>query len=535
MHRTVTGLLLGAVAFIGLAHIAFLPPFEGFDETAHWSYIQELADLGHPPRYGTDALSMDTDHYSGPMTYSGAPPYDKTGRPTFRSYRQKGDQPILDGPGRYAPDKAPNWQAQHPPLYYGLMAPVYLAAKGLRWVPHLMVMRLASFALAFAGFALGVLGTARLTADAPSGVKESGMAPRGAWTGPIMAAWPFLFPQFFPEFARLGNDSLCLLLASAAWVLTLRQLRGRGGWRSALALGVVLGLGLLTKAFFLPIGASVGLLLLAFWWLNGRRSDAMIRGGLTASMALLIGGWWYLTKTLETGSVTGSDEFIRLHQAGGVAALADGFSLSEFAKGGLIIVTTFLWAGTWSLARLPEIALAAPAAILLVTSYDYIRRLWTPERPRADLAAWAPLVFAIPMGAGLVYHVMVWMAGTSAVTPGWYFHILAAPLGFAVALGWRRPRVLGALTALTGIYTAVAWTFQLSLFSGCAAKLGANEDYDLTGAGCFIDPHALQVVGAPTLGFASLAAGLGLGLYAAFLAWRAFKFGLLAPVARIAL
>ena len=45
--RLVTGLLLAAVAFLGLAQIAFLPPWEGFDETAHWSYIQELSDTGH--------------------------------------------------------------------------------------------------------------------------------------------------------------------------------------------------------------------------------------------------------------------------------------------------------------------------------------------------------------------------------------------------------------------------------------------------------------------------------------------------------
>ena len=38
----VTALLLLATALVGLAHIAFLPPWEGFDETAHWSYIQEL-------------------------------------------------------------------------------------------------------------------------------------------------------------------------------------------------------------------------------------------------------------------------------------------------------------------------------------------------------------------------------------------------------------------------------------------------------------------------------------------------------------
>ena len=127
------------------------------------------------------------------------------------------------------------------------MAPLYRLAHGLGWVDHLLALRLASWALAFAGFALGVAATAR--AAIRPGAARAGIGP---WTAPIMAAWPFLFPQFFPQFARLGNDSLCLLLVGATWALLLRLLQGEGRWASAAALGVVLGLGLLTKAFFLP-------------------------------------------------------------------------------------------------------------------------------------------------------------------------------------------------------------------------------------------------------------------------------------------
>ncbi len=98
--RFVTGLLLAAVAFLGLAQIAFLPPWEGFDETAHWSYIQELSDTGHTPRYGSDALSADLAAYPGPMAYGATPPFEQTGRPTYRSYRLAGSRA---DPGRSEP------------------------------------------------------------------------------------------------------------------------------------------------------------------------------------------------------------------------------------------------------------------------------------------------------------------------------------------------------------------------------------------------------------------------------------------------
>jgi hypothetical protein len=440
------------------------------------------------------------------MAYGTFPPFDRTGRQTYRGYRQAGRAPIAGGPTRYVGADTLNWQAQHPPLYYALMAPLYRAAHGLGWIDHLLVLRLASFAMAFAGLAMGVMATVRLVKPIP------------VWTGPIMAAWPFLFPQFFPEFARLGNDSLCLLLASVAWALLLRLLGGQGRWVSALLLGASLGLGLLSKAFFLPIGAGIAVMLAARWWTAGRPPALLGQAALAGLAALALGAWWYIAKDLQTGALTGSDEFIRFHQAGGFGRIIEAFSPMSLIRGLGVIPGTFAWAGTWSLTRLPEYLLIAPVLLLVLTMWSYIRGL-----SRSDLIGWAPLALAAPFIAGLVYHVVVGMSGIGAATPGWYLHILAAPLGLAVARGWTRPRLLAALAALTALYTAASWAFQLSMFSGCAAKLGDNKHYDLTGAGCFIDLRALSALGHPLLGLMCLAAGVVLAIAAASRAWRAFR------------
>ena len=527
----VTVLLLIAVALVGLAHVAFLPPWEGFDETAHWSYIQQWSDTGHAPRYGVDGVSKDVDAYRGPMPYSGATPFDRTGHATFRSYRRAGVQPIKGGPTRYASDGSPNWQAQHPPLYYALLAPLYRLTRGLGWIDHLFVLRLASFALAYAGFVIGVLATAKLARRRETDPETDGDTwfPT-VWIGPIMAAWPFLFPQFFPEFARLGNDSLCLLLMGGVWALLLRLLKGEGRWISAAALGALLGLGLLTKAFFLPISAGIALILMLWWWTTGRRRDRLAQVLLAGSVAIAIGGWWYVQKAAQTGTITGADEFIKLKQAGGMAAIADGFSASEFIRGLWLMITTFVWAGTWSLASLPDWTLVAPLALLALLAFGYAGSL-----RRGGLLAWTPLILATPMAVGLIYHVFVWMAGTSAFTPGWYFHILAAPLGLAVARGWRHPRILAVFTGLTGLYAIVVWAFQISMFSGCAAKLGADEHYAFQGGACFIDPYALSAVGQPLLGGASLVAGAALAVIAGIMALRAFRAAASGMVAGAAL
>jgi hypothetical protein len=53
---------------LGVAHVAILPPWEGFDETAHYSYLQQLADRGELPRLGTARMSTDVERYCVPVT-----------------------------------------------------------------------------------------------------------------------------------------------------------------------------------------------------------------------------------------------------------------------------------------------------------------------------------------------------------------------------------------------------------------------------------------------------------------------------------
>jgi hypothetical protein len=162
--------------------------------------------------------------------------------------------------------------------------------------------------------------------------------------------------------------------------------------------------------------------------------------------------------------------------------------------------------------------LIAPVGLLALSLWGYGQSL-----RKSNLADWAPLALTAPFLAGLVYHVVVGMSGIGAATPGWYLHILAAPLGLAVAKGWTRPRLLGLLTAITALLTAVDWAFQLSLFSGCAAKLGADKHYSLRGAGCFIDQHALSALSHPILGFVCLGSGALLAIVAGARALRAFR------------
>ena len=495
-------LLVIAVWFVGLAFIAVTPPFEGFDETAHWSYIQEIADTGHGPAPRVDHLSRDIDAYPGPMRYGETPPFEQTGRLTYRSFRPAR---TLDGPTRFAQGRDLNWQSQHPPLYYEMSAPVYRAARAMGWVDHLFALRLFAFVLAFAGYVIGVQAT-----DRYARVIDPALGP---WTGVIAASWPFLFPQFFPEFARLGNDSLCLLLASGVFALVLRRLARGAGWLDAAGIGVLLGLGLLTKAFFAPIAAGVGVVL-ALHALKHRNPQAYAQIGATFALTLLIGGGVYLQTFLKTGSFLSAPEY-----AQGLAASPASPNPLALLRGLFAIPGSLMWAGTWSLTRLPEILLILPGATLVLLTLGYVRGLpqllrapsdWTD----AEILTWTPALIALPMIAGLVQHVFAWMAGTTSLTPGWYLHILAAPLGLAAAIGWRRSRALTASTGATLVFVAVSEVLNVSLYSGCAAKLGADKHFTFQGASCLIDPVKLSAIAHPGLALAAAAVGIAAGALA---------------------
>src|SRR5262245_50994510 len=64
--------LLLAALLIGLAHVAGLPPFEGFDETAHYSYIEQIAKTGTLPRV-SDKLRQDAQDFEESMEAVGGP------------------------------------------------------------------------------------------------------------------------------------------------------------------------------------------------------------------------------------------------------------------------------------------------------------------------------------------------------------------------------------------------------------------------------------------------------------------------------
>ncbi len=488
-------LLLLAVALAGIAHVAFLPPFEGYDETAHFSYIQQIGDTGRIPRYGVDAISLDTEQYPGPRSYSSLPPYDRiTGR-TYKSFFS-GALPTLPPPLErdYRPGTHVNAEAQHPPLYYLLLAPFYLIAKGWSWPGLFLLLRLVSWSLAFAGFAIGCRATQQC-------LRSLNLSPGLCL---LVPAWPFLFPEFFPEMARLGNDSLGLFLMGIGWYLLLRLLARREAKTAAL-LGFVFGLGLLTKAFFVPILVGCGGLLCFEALRQGNRRQVQ-NALIVLVVAGVAGGGWYIYRFLTVGSLIVANDIIAVQQQGPLwAQIAQSFSVFAFLRGIGQLVTSFAWAGTWSYARFPPVYTAPIVLLALLAFFNWLIRLrWAPT------PVIAPLFLAAPLLLGMMYYLLTQIAraGGGAGTPGWYFHIMMPPLSLALVMGWRQRSILAGLAIYAILFHVIAWVTQLSLFSGCAFKGGDYKYIQFDLGDCLIAPARLAVLGEPLLGALALGAAV---------------------------
>jgi hypothetical protein len=516
-QRIILPLYLLTLLFMGLGYLAILPAFEGFDETAHYSSIRQIADMRTIPIYGASFLDQEAADYQGPSPYnSGMPPFDQG--MTYSKFFAQSDlvEHYLSAyrqssaPSLFLPSQAQNWQAQHPPLYYMLLAPLEKATESFSFVTRVFLLRLASFLIALGGVALGLLA-----------IRQSGATLK---TDPSIVGfmlYPLVLPMFFPEFTRIGNDSLCIFLVGAIAFLLSKWLKDENNNRLSLVLGVALGLGLLTKAFFIPIMVALGAFLLVRMFLDKRatmRSTHWKNLTLIFLPALLIGSGWYAYKFMAFGNLIGSADAIALANKGGLLAnLKQNFSSYAVVRGLVVTFVSYSWAGTWSLTRLPAL-LQAPLLVLAVWSFGaFAQQL--KRRPLTDIA-WLPVWLFGMFGGGFLYHAIIGVAlSGNGQTPGWYLHILMPWVAPALGIGLypllqnprTKPFLIGLLIYAVLFQIMAIWS-QFALFTGCATK-GDDKSYTFSGHSFCLDKahtltERLSVLGWPVLAAVGFIGGL---------------------------
>ncbi|MGN6693890.1 MAG: DUF2142 domain-containing protein [Aquihabitans sp.] len=237
-----------AFGLLGAVWSVVAPLGEAPDEPAHLALVLHLAD-GHPyPAY--DGLANQAAIIRLCRTYASATracpregeavtPTSMRRHPTDEA-PDKATRPAWDDEGGAASVGQLNQMPQHPPLYYQSMAMVLRVERAIAGGPmstdrELALLRLVNAAL-LAPLPLLAWWTARR-------FRASELV------GVTAAVAVFAVPMLTHIGSTLNNDNLLTLLAAIGAALLAGVLRGDRSLRTAVGVGVVAGLALLTKAF----------------------------------------------------------------------------------------------------------------------------------------------------------------------------------------------------------------------------------------------------------------------------------------------
>jgi 4-amino-4-deoxy-L-arabinose transferase-like glycosyltransferase len=229
--------LLAAVAIVGACWAVLLPAWQAPDENYHFGYGQLLAERFELPG-DANGRGLSTEQFLA-QDWSNSdqtaavpetePEWSKQADERWRVHQQRlGDAARGDGTG-------PNPASTNPPLYYLYEAPAYLAAKGGDIFDRLYLMRLWSVVLLL----VTTCGAWLLAGELFGRERPLQLAAAGiAGLQPMVT---FISSSVTPDALVLALWSLCFWLGVR---ILKRGLRGP----EAVALLLVVGLGVVTKA-----------------------------------------------------------------------------------------------------------------------------------------------------------------------------------------------------------------------------------------------------------------------------------------------
>ncbi len=440
----------------GFFYALILPLWEGYDEYAHFAFVQHVATHRNLPAGTETRISREIERsvQLAPMPWTVrldlcSPPcviHDDYWRLSALERARRQDE-LRSLPVAWRAEPAGTrlliYEAQQPPLYYWLLAYPLRAASALSLPGRVFLLRSISVALASLAIPLGWLLARQILGD-------------GAALG--IVALITAMPEFILNISRVGNDSLAAVLFTVV-VLFAGSAGGRGSW---LLLGIILGLGLLTKAYFLT--ALPALCLIWFWqfWRSpdGRRR-VLIHGVLCLAVAAALSGWWYwrtieLSSTLSgeqhAASAAGVSSWAILRQIGRVdwRSVADSAFLSHIWFGNW----SFLQVRSWMYHFFGYVALAAALGLMI----RIIRRDDARVLPLAAFYGFFLL--------GLAWHaLLLFTVHGSSSCPGWYIYCLVAPEVILAVLG---------LSALVPA-RAARWLLPAGVFCFTALEMYATH------------------------------------------------------------
>lgn len=284
-------LLVIVVCYLGLGitYALATPPLESSDEYTHYPVVQYLQTEWRLPVLDPENPGRWLHQAAQPPLYyavmAAATAWIDTG--DLPQVHQRNPQTFIGNPGQVGNKNL----IIHDP-----------AREAFPWQGTV----LAIYVIRLASILLGV-GTVLLTA-------RLGLIVFSPAVGLLAAALTAFNPMFLFISAAVNNDSLAVLLGTLGIYLLVKLWRDtpdpRRQWQSYAGLGLVIGLGMLTK---LSLGGLLALTGLALAWQAWRRQGwwLLFGGGLTVLLvALAVSGWWFILNQARYGDPTALNAFL---------------------------------------------------------------------------------------------------------------------------------------------------------------------------------------------------------------------------------
>ena len=462
LRHVTAALVLLWLAFVmrGLWYSALMPAWEGYDEPFHFAALQSVASGHSMPRADTlVSLEVQDSLHLLPVPWElqfQSVPQPLTTHEDFwklspAERKQRVDALLALPPqqgSRPATEPLQNYESQQAPLYYWLAADPMGRMRALPLLSRLYWLRILNVLLASAVIPLAFRIARR--------VLRSDLQAIG------VVAVIVLLPELMINVARVSNESLALICCSVLLMAALQIARQPRSWRWWILLGIALGMGLLTKAYFLTaVPAVLMLTAIGFWTARdagtGKRamSAIAVRCGAALAVTLVIAGGWYARVHAITGSWSGQADDAAMRHMSFVSKLS-AITHVNWKSGVLSVVISHVWFGGWSFVRVPRGLYIAAMLVIVVAIVGVAIRLSRPrgaDGERRDVLVLA--AFYLCFWAGLAYHVLVTYLhlGVSATT-GWYLYALVA--AEIVLLVWGLEAFFPSPVVLPALAVAIA-------------------------------------------------------------------------------
>jgi 4-amino-4-deoxy-L-arabinose transferase-like glycosyltransferase len=410
----------------GAFYAAAFPLWEGYDEWAHFAVIQRMVERHEPlvGRHSPISREVDASLKIAPVPWEQRylPPPSVTGDAYWRlpaDERAGREKQFFSMPAAWAAEDAASgltaYEALQPPMYYWIAAPVLRIIRGLDLGSRVVLLRWFSVALGSLAIPLCFLAGRVLFSNDLLGL--------------ACAAVVAAMPEFLIDIARIGNE--CAGVVWWSLLIWLLAVAARGGLNRgrAVAIGAVLGAGLLTKAYFLTAIPPVALLLIwDLWSARAKIRPALVRAAATVACAGVISAWWYLRNMLETGTLSGLSESEMLAGKTTAAGLLGRVGEINWPSAVDAILFSHLWFGGWSSLTVRSWMYHVFYLLIALAALGILRQL---RHPVVLVLAGVYASFWL----GQLYNVLLLYAAKGMATSmGWYMYaVIAAEAALAVA------------------------------------------------------------------------------------------------------